>query len=561
MQGFDNARQHAQLVHIATDGESYGHHHPHGDMALAYVLRQLSQHPEIRLTNYGEFLELHPPEWEVEIHEKSSWSCVHGIERWRSNCGCNMGRGWQQQWRGPLRDALDQLRSRLDHLFATRGRQCFPDPWAAREEYIRVILDRRDEVVDEFLRAYAHPDLDDALICDALWFLEMQRHAMLMYTSCGWFFDEISGLETTQCLRYAARALQLARHFDLDAEEEFVQALQKAPSNLPQLKNGRGVWEQFVRPAKIDLQRVLAHFAMSLIYGQTDGKAHVYCYDVECRDVEVRARGSNHLAIGRLQVRSRITRNDAEAAFVVIHFGGLDFHTVLRAARSPAEHQAFKQRLLETHKTGSLADVTTLVAQEFVGEVHRLDDLFVEEQRRIIGIVLRDRFEDYRRSFERLADQDEDVLNILGALHYPIPKPLRAAAAASLDHRLRLEIEQLGANGSLANIRRLLERGKPWGYQPERLSLGSILAEELRVVFGEINPLSDLPALTERACQLLDAAALLGIPLDIWQIQNQLLDAYAELSREAPVSGPLKKAFCQLAAKLNISQDLLGWRP
>src|SRR5262249_25232803 len=142
MQGFDDGRPHAELMHIATDGESYGHHHPFGDMALAYVLNRLRHDPDVRLTNYGEFLELHPPEWEVEIHDNSSWSCVHGVERWRSDCGCRTRGDWHQAWCDPLRQALDWLKGRLDALFATRGRACFPDPWAAREAYVHVILDR-----------------------------------------------------------------------------------------------------------------------------------------------------------------------------------------------------------------------------------------------------------------------------------------------------------------------------------------------------------------------------------------------------------------------------------
>ena len=145
VQGFDDRREHAQLMHIATDGESYGHHHAHGDMALAYVLDRLADDPEVRLTNYGEFLELHPPEWEVEIHENSSWSCVHGIERWRSDCGCRTRGDWHQRWRGPLRLALDAAKEQFDHLFSTRGRVCFPNPWAARDAFIDVILNRESE--------------------------------------------------------------------------------------------------------------------------------------------------------------------------------------------------------------------------------------------------------------------------------------------------------------------------------------------------------------------------------------------------------------------------------
>src|SRR5207248_6278218 len=177
--------------------------------------------------------------------------------------------------RGPLRQALDRLKARLDTLFGTRGRECFRDPWAARQGYIEVILDRGPESLRRFLSQHAYPDLDEVLTREALGLLEMQRHALLMYTSCGWFFDEVSGLETTQCLRYAARALQLAKHFNRDYESEFVALLEKAPSNLPQYKTGRRVWEQLVQPGWIDLDRVLAHHAMSRIYRPREDQARV----------------------------------------------------------------------------------------------------------------------------------------------------------------------------------------------------------------------------------------------------------------------------------------------
>jgi alpha-amylase/alpha-mannosidase (GH57 family) len=557
MQGFNDARTHPELMHIATDGESYGHHHVFGDMALAYVLDRLRQHPHVRLTNYGEFLELHPPEWEVEIHENSSWSCAHGIERWRADCGCKTRGDWHQAWRGPMRQALDRLKARLDTLFGTRGRECFRDPWAAREGYIEIILDRAPDSVRRFLNQFAYPDLDEVLTREALGLLEMQRHAQLMFTSCGWFFDEISGLETTQCLRYAARALQLARGFDRDFEEEFVRELEKAPSNLALHRTGRGVWEQLVSPTRIDLQRVLAHHAISLIYRPRQDRLRDYCYDVESLDQEVHARGNNHVAFGRLRVRSLITGDSAEASFVVIHYGGLDFYTVLRTADGAQAYAEFKKRLLQTYRTGSLADVTALVVREFEGDVHRLDDLFAEEQRRVIGIVLADRFEDYQQSFERLANQDEDVLNRLGQLHYPVPKPLRAAASAYLDHHLRGEITRLGAGGDLDRLRGLLERGKAWGYQPEREMLGRTLGEVLQGVLTEVGPEANLKEVAQRGVRLVEAASLVGVPLDLWRAQNQLLDAYARLAGSG--SGPaLREALVTLADRLNLAAGLLG---
>jgi alpha-amylase/alpha-mannosidase (GH57 family) len=560
LRGFDETREHAQLMHLATDGETYGHHHAHGDMALASALDRLVQSGDIQLTNYGEFLERHPPEWEVEIHENSSWSCAHGVERWRSDCGCRSRGDWHQRWRAPVRHALDALKEQVDHLFATRGRECFPDPWAARDGYIAVVLDRGVATVDHFLKTYGHPDLDESQVRDALRLLEMQRDAMAMFTSCGWFFDEISGLEPTQCLHYAARVIQLARHFQRDLEEPFLAVLEQAPSNLPQFGNGRGVWDTLVRPSVVDLERILAHYAISRIYRAPTERTEIEPLELEVLEQEVRARGPSHVAAGRLQARLRDTRGEDQAAFVVIHFGGLDFHAVLRRDVPPEPFEDFKRRLFETFRDGSLADVTTLVAQEFPGSVHRLDDLFRDEQRRIIGIVLQDRLEEYQRVFERLADQDEDLLNRLGRMHYPIPEPLRVAASTYLDLHLHRQIDDLETEGSLDAIRALCRRGQAWGYQPAP-ELGAALSRAIRATMDELDPRADVPAVIRVMGLLLEAAALVGLPIDLWQAQNRLLDVSARLSESGDVDDALRDAFAQLAEKLSVRAELLGWRP
>jgi hypothetical protein len=530
-------------------------------MALAFALDKLRQHPDVHLTNYGEFLELHPPEWEVEIHENSSWSCAHGVERWRSDCGCRMRGDWQQKWRGPLRSAFDQLKQKLDQLFGTRGRECFADPWAAREGYIDVLLDRSEESVRQFFKRYGYPDLDEELLGEGLKLLEMQRHGLLMFTSCAWFFDEISGLEPVQCLRYALRALQLAKLLGRDFEAEFLAELEKAPSNLPLYKNGRGVWDHLVRPAQVDLERVLAHQAIRLMYRPEQASAPAYVYDLECLDQQIQSRGSNRVAIGRLRVHSRLTWERAETSFVVIHYGGLDFYTVLRKDQAPPDYEEFKRRFLEAYDKNSLADVTALVARQFEGEVHRLDDLFVEEQRQVISIVLQDRFEDYHQVFERLMQQDEDLFTRLGQLHYPIPKALRAVASVYLDRHLQRELAGLERNGNPERIRQLWERGQPWGYQPEREVLAKTLAEALTRLLQEIGEQSDQAAVITRASTLLDAAALLGIQVDLWQAQNHLLDVYSRLTAAGSLKEGLRQLFATLAEKLNIRPDLLGWRP
>ena len=149
MGAFTGARSRAQLVHVATDGESYGHHHRHGDMALSYCLHVIEQTPDVELSNYGEFLERNPPTHQVEIHENSSWSCVHGVERWQETCGCNTGRpGWHQEWRRPLRQAFDALRDTLVPLFEQEGAAFLADPWKARNDYLEVVMDRSRENVN-----------------------------------------------------------------------------------------------------------------------------------------------------------------------------------------------------------------------------------------------------------------------------------------------------------------------------------------------------------------------------------------------------------------------------
>lgn len=559
--GFDDKREHAQLVHIATDGESYGHHHPHGDMALAYLLHRLQNHSDVQLTNYGEFLEKHPPEWEVEIAENTAWSCAHGLGRWSRDCSCKMRGDWHQKWREPLRKAFDDLKTHLDHLFSTRGRECFSDPWAARDGYIDVVIDRKPETIPLFLAKYGYPDLDENQIRDALRLLEMQRDAMLMFTSCGWFFDEISGIETTQCLHYAARAIHLARLFQRDFEPDFVATLANAPSNLTKFGDGKGVWEQLIRPGRIDLDRVLAHSAISLIFPAREEMRTDYPFELTVLDRDVRSRGSSRLAIGRIRVRSHRTWDQVESSFVVIHYGGLDFHVVLRPTRSIEEYERFKGRLADAYQGGSLAEVTALVTHEFEGRAHRLDDLFADERRRIIEIVLQDRVEDYQRTFERLTRQDDDVLHRLGKLRHPIPKPLRAAASSHLDLRLRMELERLEDDGDLEPIRDLYTRGRIWGYEPEQEPIAKVLSGALRRTLCDLDPSANLAVIVARAATILDAGALIGVKPDLWEIQNQLLDAHARLSDLGLVSEPLRRVFGDLADRLNLSRNLLAWRP
>ncbi len=236
-----------RLAHVATDGETYGHHHRHGEMALATALETIEADGATRLTNYPEFLSLRPPRLRASIVEDSSWSCAHGVERWRADCGCMTGREptGHQRWRGPLRSALDWLRDEMIGPFETVGGGLFEDPWRARDAYISVVLGGSPGA---FVDEHTRPGLDEDQRHTAMGLLEIQEHAMLMYTSCGWFFDDISGLEAVFVLRHAGRVCELAGQvLGVDLEPELMARLQAAPSNLDGV-DGRVVYEREVSP-------------------------------------------------------------------------------------------------------------------------------------------------------------------------------------------------------------------------------------------------------------------------------------------------------------------------
>ena len=246
-----------ELLNIATDGETYGHHFKFGDVCLAHALEIEAPARGFEITNYSEYLDEHPPAVEVQINsgpgdEGSSWSCPHGVSRWIRDCGCHTGGepGWNQAWRTPLREALDFLRdNNIEHFEATRG-QFFTDPWKARDGSIALILDQNHSR-ERFLYEQAGRWLSANEQWRALTYLELQRMLLLMYTSCGWFFNNISGIETIQILKYAARAIDLMEQLGLPSvSDRFLEILADAKSNRLEMKTGADIYRRFVEPLK-----------------------------------------------------------------------------------------------------------------------------------------------------------------------------------------------------------------------------------------------------------------------------------------------------------------------
>ena len=529
---FSEEREWAQLGHIATDGESYGHHHHHGDMALAYALDYIESNGLARLTNYGEFLEQHPPMHQVEIVENSSWSCVHGIERWRSNCGCNSGgyANWNQAWRAPLRDALDWLRDTLAPPFEEKGRALMRDPWAARDDYVSVVLDRSPDSIAKFFSQHATHPLSEAEQTTALKLLELQRHAMLMYTSCGWFFDELSGIETVQVIQYAGRALQLARQvFGTDAEPEFLSRLERAKSNIPEHQDGRRVYEKFVQPAMVDLATVGAHYAVSSVFESYPPQSRVYCYAADREDLQVTETGKAKLVVGRARITSEITRESARLNFGVLHFGDQNLNGGVQESGAEEDYAEMVHALTDVFKKADYATVIRSMDKHFGESTYSLKSLFRDEQRRILNVILDTTLSEAAGVYRQLYDHHATLVHFLNDLNAPLPKAIQTAAEFTLNTELRHALTDPSPDAD--HVRGLLEQAKAWSVELDAPGLGYALEHTIEQMADRWRAQPDDLALLQDLEARVALAHTLPFAVDFWWAQNVY---YAMLQNQYP---------------------------
>jgi alpha-amylase/alpha-mannosidase (GH57 family) len=458
---FEEGRTHPQLVNIATDGETYGHHHRYGDMALAYALDYINEQKLSRTANYGQFLAENPPIHEVEIVERTAWSCTHGLGRWERDCGCSTGAdaGWNQQWRAPLRSALDWLRDECAAIFESHGSTVLRDPWNARDEYIRVVLDRSEDNVDRFLAQHLIAAGGGVA---ALELLEMQRNAMLMYTSCGWFFNDISGIETVQVLQYAGRVIQLAEKISgRGLESELLARLSSARSNLPQQGDARQIYERDVKPMRLDLRRVAAHYAVASLF---DNFAHddlVYCFRVRQDDFETFRAGRARMAIGSITVTSLITREEASFEFTVIHLGETELTGGVRPATSLEQYEVLKREFSEDIRVNGISSVIRALDESFAEPLLSIRALFRDEQRRILNVLCDATLSEAESAFRQLHERYDPLMRFHAALGVPLPKVLRTAAEFDVNMQLRrmAAIDELPLGDLEARLRESRDEG------------------------------------------------------------------------------------------------------
>ena len=620
----------AQISHVATDGESYGHHHKHGEMALSYAMQWIEQgqHEEgnhhegglqgAQLTNYAEFLANFPPQWEAEVVEDTSWSCAHGIERWRSNCGCNGGHpGWNQEWRAPLRQALDFLRDDIAPLAEKKAAGLIKDLWDARNDYIHVILSREDPAsasaaTDRFFDEHAARKLTPSERITALELLELQRHAQLMYTSCGWFFDEISGIETVQIIAYAGRVLQLAAKLfgapGIALEQKFLDLLAQAKSNVPEMGDGAEVYRRYVTGMRIGLEAVGAHYAISSIFRSYPEDSQLFCFDLHRDSHQVFSSGRGQVALGRARIRSRITEEAEHICFAVLHLGDQNLSAAVKRynAADPAEVQAFATFSAQVDaaiRRANLPEVIRLIDRFFArpavpiiptqqdtpteaaaphitldpdqpvpppvipvepsanGDAptaYSLNSLFADEQHLILKTILNQTLSEMEDSLRKIYEDHASLLHFLTESGMSAPPALALASSFAINASLRRAIEADPFDAP--EIESLLARADADHIALDVPVLSFAAGQRMKAAMVRLETAASASktSTTDLNAALNIAESLRSLPFEVnlWQAQNIWNDL---LRRNHKKDWPAEwqQGFKKLGQALNISVDQL----
>lgn len=518
---FSNNQEQTQIVNIATDGETYGHHHRYGEMALAYCLYHIESKNLAKITVYGEHLEKNPPLHEVEIIENSSWSCIHGVERWKNDCGCNSGLhpGWQQKWRAPLRQAMDWLRDALIPIYEQETAKYLKDPWPARDDFIAVILDRTWQNVEKFFSEHAIRELSRDEKVKVLRLLEMQRHSMLMYTSCGWFFDDISGIETVQVMQYAARAMQLANEVNgQNLENEYKKILETAPGNIAELKNGAIIYERHVTPAIVDPLRVVAHYAISSLFEQYPETVKIYCYTAKKESYDLLEAGIQRLAIGKVQVCSDITWREDLITFAVLHFGD---HNLIGGVKEFVSDESFSlmhEEIKQTFTKSNIPEIIRLMDNHFGTHNYSLGHLFRDEQRKIFNSILASTLQEIEVSFRQIFEHRYPIMQGMQEMKIPLPKALATPIEFILNSDIRhaLEDEEL----DFVRIEKLVKEIKGLSLEPDKTTLGFIASQKIEALMTKFSQQPGDASKLETVVKFFRIIRELNLDLNLWKAQN-----------------------------------------
>ncbi len=541
---YQESKGRPQLIHIATDGETYGHHKKFGEMGLAYALDRGCPARGFETINYGAFLKRFPPVYEVEIDEGpkgegTSWSCSHGVDRWKEDCGDSTGGkpGWNQKWRKPLREALNVLRDELSVILEKEGEKIFHNVWEARNGYIDIILNRSPEGIKRFFEKYGVRDLNEKGRIKGLKLLEMQRHALQMYASCGWFFADLAGIETILILQHAGRAIQLAEELaGQGIEERFLGILSEAQSNLPEMGRGNQIYWRLVKPKWVTPERVVNHYAVTSLFDGGEGDGKIFSYRVDKIRYERKGEEKDWLVVGQVRVTSEIILESKEFFFGLIPSKKDIFRTWVAEKKEGFGFGDLREKTQEGLGKGE--EEMTKVLTSLLGNLtFTVRDTFKEERQAIFQKLIQKQFDEHCQVYADLFDRTRQAVEALSRGGLEIPYEIRVAAEMTLSDRLFREIKELKRDlkGTVERkkIDEIVEEATEHRYQLRKekslLALNEILMGRMKVLRKSKG--SDLSRQSEwikEIMTLLDLAKKWGFEISSEEAQNLMAEILEE---------------------------------
>ena len=526
------------LVGVACDGETFGHHHHFAERGVAYAMAVEAGRRHVDTPRLADWLDAHPSDWEAQVR-LSGWSCAHGVGRWMEDCGCHTGGepGWNQEWRRPLRNALDLLRDFANEVFERRGPKVLHDPWGARDAYVDVLLGAVS--VDDFVAAHV---VDNPV--EALSLLECQRHALLMYTSCGWFFNDLAGIETLQILRYAARCLDILDELGEEPPTEaFLDVLAEARSNRPEEGNGRDLWVGHVDPARADAGRVASHLALIELLGGDGPLDRLAGYEVERELQEIVDRGGVATSAGRVTLTHLRTRRRTSWTYGAVHLGGLEVFGAVRPADDDlaVDEEAVEEMATATRDGQRITALLRLVTDRFGPREFGLESVLPgvgDDLLHATAASLADRFV---AAYDELRTDYHDTLVALAVAGTTLPAELRGPIELALARQLEAELALAEGGGSTdpaayAGVRAVVREAREEGVQISSVRASEALRRAL-VAAAEEAAAEPNEATVAAAVGMVELARELQMAVDFGVAQERI---YAALDADPTARDTLR---------------------
>jgi hypothetical protein len=418
-----------------------------------------------------------------------------------------------------LRDSLDWLRDQLSFRYENSVKKFFRKPWQARDEYIDIVLNRSWEHVERFMEHHGGRKLGRDEIVFLLKFLEIHRHLMLMYTSCGWFFDELSGLETIKVMQYACRAIQLSEDLFGEAlENAFLARVTHAKSNLPEHGNGRQIYVKFAKKELIDLRKVAMHYAMSSFFEDYGDETDIYCYRMRKRDYQRFESGRTKFATGNVLVESTITRESELISFCVLHLGNQAINGGVRAFIGFDHYQRMRDEMVQAFERGDFADMIRLMDRHFGMHNYSLRDLFRDEQRKILNLLVSRPVEGFVDTYRTIYENNRVLMASLLEEGVPIPRAFRVAAEVTVDDDIQEILRD--EKPDIDKIQNMISTMRKWDVSADSTAIQFLARTRLEGMMETLSANPSDPAFLQRVQEELEILRLLPVEVDYWRSQN-----------------------------------------